>query len=232
MSVTFRSPVWQWSQEASKGPGQARILAFPSAQHGPEPIMRVVARQAFWSLGKATLLTFARHVGAQVCKGSSLFDTVFALVQCQLPELADQEVFTVFCRRVAGMKAQQMWSSELAQVDEATEVLDQSDEKAMAEGREQQQSIAHEMESFTKEYAIKAAAVRAAAAKARKGSKAAAACTSKSAGKEVQRYPRGLPSWPDHSIDMKEARTLLPVGASLWRDVRFGNFQELGKDHI
>ena len=55
MSVTFRSPVWQWSQEASNGPGQARILAFPSAQHGPEPIMRVFCKAGFLELGQGNL---------------------------------------------------------------------------------------------------------------------------------------------------------------------------------
>lgn len=216
VSVSFRSLAWQFAQSAEASKLQPKVRAFAVAGRRPEPLLKVAAREALWSVDKASLMLFARYSGFAVSAGSSLFDTVFDLCKAQLPELDDDAILRSVCRRVSLMQSRQQWSGELAQADEAMEVLDRQGEKAMASAKSQQADLVKETEVFVKDDSAKANTVRGSAKSLAKKSKAALGSAT---------YPRRLPTWPEHNIDMKSARGLLPTGATLWRDIRYGNFQ-------
>lgn len=218
--IMFKSPAWQFAESVGARSLPVKVRAFAQSAE-PEPVLRIAAREAFWGADKSTLLSFARLVHCDIVGGSSLFDVLHSLVHFLLPELEPPELLRIVSRRASVFKSAQQWSSELAQVEEAAEVLDRADEKEMQASRSRQGDAARELESFTREFSARAAAVRASAkAKAKPRARAKA-----SGDQPVRSFPRKLPHWPEHSVDMAQARKLLPEGATLWRDVRYGNFQ-------
>lgn len=143
----WHSPVWQAAQSRGLSQPPPAIRAF-STSGPPQSLQRLAAQRAFWTVENATLGRIASHLGCTIRAGSSLFDTVWQLVQACLPELSDSAIMTIVRLRVAAFGAGDLFTEELLQVDEAVAVLEKSDERRLHE----EQKACRELRTVSKEY--------------------------------------------------------------------------------
>ena len=175
------------------------------------PVLHLAARHAFWNIDKATLMRFAEHERIDIPKGSSLFDTLWYLIEGIFPKMPDEELMELCCMRLGSFKDKLQWSDELADIDEAREVLDRNDQSVLETERKAVCTIAEHAEEFKRDYTAKFKVL------------AKPAAAPKKKGKKTLATPR-LPLWPDNKIPLAEARLFLPRDAQLWSDDRFGNW--------
>lgn len=218
----WRTPAWQVAACAAAGSLPASLRAF-STTGEPKPFLTVAAMMAFWSVEKSTLTKLSSHLGLALPEGGSLMDTVWGLMKHCLPAASDEEIVQLCCKRVASFDLPTWWSDELLEVEEAAAVLERSDEQEIQKQKEKVASVLGQAQSFRSEFKAKAAAVAKAAAKSH--AKRRRNTRDKTSTNAADALPERIPPWPEHNIDLHDARRCIPPGASLWRDVKFGSWQ-------
>ena len=142
-------------------------LAFNEAPLDPgcswDALIKVAATEAFWTLDKTSMNKLAKYLHLDVPPGSSVFQTVFSMVQGVLTTLTDQEVVDICRKRLARMSNPSSWSEELANVDEAMACLDKHDEKDIKREQEAQKRDLETKEVFSKDFKEKRRALKEAA---------------------------------------------------------------------
>lgn len=216
VAYSWRSPAWQSAHAPAScalSPGIRACFDAPA-----RPLRAVAAESAFWALDKPTLTRLASHWGVRVPAGANLFDLVHSLVASSLPDRDELDVMDICCSRLGALQKKAQFSDELAELDEAVEVLDRNDQKKIQ--GERRAAVVSKLEA--EEYHNTFVERRQLAQKKQ----------SADGKKKKQSSKRGpapqmlrLPRWPDHNIDIEHVRTLKPLGTTIWFDRRFGSTQ-------
>ena len=94
VQIQWRSPLWQQVSCPGMAPS-GRAPGIRAFQVGnPDTIIKVAARSAFWSIGVATLVALAKHVGVNLSTTTDLFPVLWDLVQGVLA-ISDQETLEI-----------------------------------------------------------------------------------------------------------------------------------------
>ncbi len=130
-SVKWRS--WLWQYHTCKSPASHDHLGRPPiprlfVQHGPEPLIKIAARCAFWTMPVTDLQKIAQHRNIELGAVSNLCDMVCSLVQKTL-QCSDDETMQIATQRLATNDVSASFSKELLELDEALDCMDQHDAK-------------------------------------------------------------------------------------------------------
>ena len=222
-SYTWRSPMWQYL-EFPRSRGQKAANAIRAFRACPTyGLQELAARCAFWLLPKAFLDTLAKDMGLQLPSGSTLFDTVWALCEGCLPDASKEELLQIVQGRIASTaKALSSITEELANSEEAMEVLEQRDSKIVSKHLEEAEAHKQELESFTVQYKVKHNKVcpPKAEVKAKGRPKKGQGASSSSAA--TSHYN---PTYPTGTISLADAKAMCPPGAIIWAGKGIGNWQ-------
>lgn len=204
--VAFRSPLWQWQHlPAARGKLDSHLRMFECMT--PRPLPKLLAANAYFELPRSLLHELAGYLGHELPPGSSLFETLFGLVQAELG-LTDSQVLDIIRRRLGRLDCENDLNAALLQIDEAADLLERSDVQVL---HEEQRSLQIERESrraLVSEYKARRSDVTKAAAKGRAKAKAKAVLA-----------PR-----LDSTIEQRNARQLIPPHASIWRGLTRGQW--------
>ena len=96
------------------------------------PLHQMAALCAFWDLDRVTLDKIAKQLKAKFAGGSDLHQLLWAMVK-QITKLSDAEVLKILFKRLATMETKQQWGQELLCLDEAMDVLEESDKRVLIE---------------------------------------------------------------------------------------------------
>eukprot|EP00974_Lingulodinium_polyedra_P085372 8266343-Lingulodinium_polyedra.AAC.1 len=144
------------------------------------------------------------------------------LVATALPELSQDEVLAIACRRLGHLMTSTEWSEELMQVDEAADLLDRGDMQQMQQQQKSSKDKMEEASNFRdslKEMAQQIAADN----KAGTGAEHTNKKTDKKSRAPAKH--KQMPTWPQQNIDVHDARACVPGGGFIWRDAKFGSWQ-------
>jgi hypothetical protein len=212
----WRSIEWQNLEcPAAKGTVPPALRAF-SESGAPQELVMVLAKEAFFTLKLANLKRLAKHLHIPLANDADLFDVLFTMVKHVL-KITDDLVLAILAKRLARGDMRLQWSDELANLDEAAELLEKSDQPTVKESKEAAVKLKLEQQSFASDFRTRASAARVAAAKAAPKAKG------KAKPKPAPR-PR-VPKWPDHNIPVQDARLFVPEGGKLWCSEAEGNWQ-------
>lgn len=226
VAYVWRPPSWQVATHPAMRELSPALRAFSSAGVAPMPLLTVAAECAFWDIERSTLVRLGGFVGAHIEPSMSLFDVVTGLIKHALPEATDERVITIMKQRVAMLSRKNEWTDDLLEVDEAAELLQPGDVKQLRTEQKAARETQAETQKFKACYKerAKVIATKAAEAVAGAGQRARKRGKNKAVAEGVG-YPSRVPRWPEHSVSIEAARSVVPRGATLWRDVRFGNWQ-------
>lgn len=205
--VTFRSPLHQALVRRSFDFDRGRASALRLEPTGPaQPLLSVIARQAFNMVGKALLVKLARHLGLATMSPASLFEVLWDLVKHATQE-DDAACLEILAARLS---SKQMNIGELLEIGDAAEGLDPGDQRDLK--RQSKLTAAEEAErnEFKRHYDGNRAAVG-----SRRGGSAS------SAGARRQPTPlsgikkRKMPRLGE--LTQASVQALVPPGAHAWK---------------
>lgn len=144
----WRSPAWQWkaSQSAISLPPAVRAF-LAEDNEGEDELERVLAKRAFFGLDHAWLCMFADYKRYSLASKSSLFELLFEVVSKTLQVNAETTMIHLRCR-LGAFAEDQSFCEELADLDEAAELLEKNDQSRLTEEKKAQenQSMAGRMQ--------------------------------------------------------------------------------------
>eukprot|EP00974_Lingulodinium_polyedra_P074733 7241244-Lingulodinium_polyedra.AAC.1 len=120
----------------------AQHLKYPKAMHQipcgihpwleskPKDVRVLAAEKSFWNLSKAALTSLANYWGMELPAGADLFETVYHMVQGILG-LGPEATLQVVSSRLAINHHKMAFFEELAEIDEAVQVLEHQDQKVV-----------------------------------------------------------------------------------------------------
>lgn len=220
---SWRAPSWQLENYRGTCQLPRAVRAFCSSPSGIQPLLHVAAECGFWEIERSTLVKLASFVGAPVQTSMTMFEVVFALVGHCIPSASDERILAMTRNRVALIFERSEWADDLLEVDEAADLLQHGDVKQLRSEQKAMKEVRSESQVFASCYKAKAKQVASTRVDTKEKKKITGA--RKKVGEETSAYPRRAPVWPAHSISIDIARTVVPEGGTLWRCVRFGNWQ-------
>ena len=117
-----------------------------------EALQKVAARKAFWRIPKHELLKLAKYLGYNWIKSKwRLFEIVYALVMAIL-ELTPDVTLAIVLLRLARMEKDTAMEADLMLVEDATEVLEKQDRKALEKRKKAMQETSTEYKEFKADY--------------------------------------------------------------------------------
>lgn len=122
--------------------------------YGPEPVVKIAARQAFWNLGMVWLSHLAHRLGLAVAGSSSsgsLSNLLFALVQ-HILKVDDAVTMTICCKRLGINDVDLPCAEGVLQLDEAIEILEKPDHQAVQAENTHLATQHDTRKIFTREY--------------------------------------------------------------------------------
>lgn len=127
-------------------------------------LMTLAAQQAWWDLSLTQLQGIASFAGIPFAKHSNLFDTLSSRTAHVL-SASLEEVLKVLRRRLVSLQSDTTidCADEVLQLEEATKVLEPSDEQTVQSEKKQATAAKESFRNFAGQYRQKAAEVRAAA---------------------------------------------------------------------
>ena len=143
-----------WQSQLTKDPKcQEKSRPCVRAQRvgEPEPIIKVAARAAFWSLEKSFVVKLLQHEGYEVEAGKTLFDTLVAAVGAVL-ELNEAESTKIVHQRLVQLKEASAYTAEMLHCDEAAQVMEPADMKEMRDESKRAVECHKELAVFKTEY--------------------------------------------------------------------------------
>jgi hypothetical protein len=205
--LVWKSPLWTCLKT-----GNSQLHGIMAEASGPEPLLRIAARGAFWHIQKALLVKLAEHIGVFVQVGWSLFELLVHLMRHVLDGISDDELLAILQLR---LKPKQIGALDLCDVDIVEDILDKDDLQEMKKARKEAEAEESNLEIFRSEFATFESKVL----KARKGAAAATAPTPKRA-----KQRRGASSQsstarqlPPGELTQQQVQAMAPPGAIAWR---------------
>lgn len=206
--VRWWAPVNQWQElPGCKATLPVAVRAFRS---GPwQGLHEVAAHCAFWQLGRSTLEDICGILGIDVVAGTDLVGLLWTMIQ-RVTGLPDQGVLEILHQRLANLDISNSYAPEVLCLDEALDVLEESDKRVALEEQRSVPSKVEAHKSFKRSYFAKAKVVRQSAAKAEGRPRKRA--------KKKQLFRETFEDSFD--ISQKDAKKFLPPEhASVWRSV-------------
>ena len=110
------------------------------------------AEQGFFRMGKCALLRLCEAKGVDIRSGSSLFDVVYHLCRACFPGLSVDQVMQICHKRLVTPMDDENYTRELLSIDEAIEVMDVHDHKAIRNTQKTAQLEAFDREVYVRDY--------------------------------------------------------------------------------
>ena len=212
VSYRWRSPSWQAAQAVAVCAMKPAVRAFCASENAQEaPLLKVCAREAFFDLKRSYLAQLAAELEVAIPDAAYDFELLSALVASILG-LGEAATLKVLQKRLAGLEKKELWIEELEQLDEAVELLDQHDKAKAVQARDDARQAKVALLTFQESFSAKARAL-----------KTAADAALKKKQKPTKRIR--LPHFPEHDIDIAQARLYLPPAATMWVGKADGNWQ-------
>lgn len=173
-----------------------------------EPILHVVARQAFFALPKTRIVDYIEHEGLPKPTCDSLFDTVFAAVKGILG-LTDNEVMTIMKVRFSRLPCHTEYLGGLLAVDEAQACLDARDREELTRVQVAAKDSHTERQEFVRSF--KAQRERMTSSTSSGPAKRAG-----TSGVSSYKVPKRLPAPGREGLLQKDLRQFTPPGGHFW----------------
>ena len=207
-TFTWKSWSWQRSVLKDRTPWRPGVRAVHLANQPVEAMIRVLARNAFFSLTKTNVEDLCNHEGYELEDTGTLFSTVFSAVRSVL-KTSDESTLAIMRQRFARLPSETTYTGELLALDEADMCLDDADKKEMKRLMEKSAEDHVDKRTFSKHLQQKREQI----------SKKAAA---KGAAKKAKTTPsvpgyKGPKSMPKASqIEQAELKEFVPPGSFIW----------------
>lgn len=176
----------------------------------PMSLMQAGARSAFWEFDKPLLDKLCQEFGITVPPGSSIFQTLLAMVSTTL-DLEEEAALEILGRRLDVATGAGTNLEDFLELEEAAACLDEGDRKELVE---EQRKIATQVSvcrNFKEAWRMKRKDISEAKAKAvAKSSGGRGRAKAKAKAVPKRPLPAGL-------IDQSQARVLCPPGGHIWR---------------
>lgn len=231
VSYRWRSPAWQHNEFPDAHWPTWAVRAFPASEGGLhwKPLLEVAASEGFWRLGNDFVrkLGFAddvpsmsRAVGGDDAAAASaeLFSVCLASVRSILG-VGEREAVSILKSRVVAMDSSDTdcWD-QILEADGCMSVFDKEEAEQFKKQKERSLSNRDSFRLFLRDW--QAANAKVAAAEEGGPTKKRAAKGSKGG---VSKYPP-FPT-TGSEISQKDAASMLPPGASIWRGLSNGTWQ-------
>ena len=181
----------------------------------------MAAKNAFWKVEKCHLTKLANKYSVGLPPAATLFSIVLALIKNFLPACNDQECLQYTRHRIALGMRQDNWSDEVMACDEATAVLETSDAEALKNQKKEASETKKDLREFKKEFrqtATRNYQARTATQKQHKAEQRKQKALN-------SQYSKHIPDLSPSHVTVAEARAMVPPGASVWQDGRYGSWQ-------
>lgn len=152
--------------------------------------------------------------------GATLFDIVCELIKNILPGSTLEQCVRYAKQRVACAEKADTWHDEISACDEAQEVLEKSDAQAVR--TEQKKAVAEKQEYKDFLHAFTRASRRVAEDNRQPNQ---TKYQKQKADLKKKYNKKNMPDLPPSNIPVIAARQLVPPGASLWQDDKYGSWQ-------
>lgn len=161
------------------------------------PLVTIAAKSAFWLLGKCILQDFAKELGVELPRGSTLAGVLYAMVKGVLGHSAsDAAILDILHQRLAVLEWNTSDEQVLLSIGEALEVLDPIDHPKVTQEQAHARAIQEEVWQFKSEYLELA--------------------RQKQGDRKARRKQKPLPKL-GVGPSTRDLKPLLPPGASIWR---------------
>ena len=156
-TYTWRSFAWQRRQFGDEAPRPASIRAFLGEV---SDFKKLAAKNAFWKVAAGDV------AGAYATEGKALdtsseFSTLFSAVQGEL-DTSKADTMEILSQRFARFDEEQEFAAELAEVDEAVQVLEHFDQEKVPEQQRAARTAAESAEALEEEFNDMSETIRAA----------------------------------------------------------------------
>ena len=153
-AITYAWRSWSWQQMHLKGAADVlgpawRIVV--SKDEKFRPLIEVAALNAFWLLSKSVLQDFATDLGIHVPRGEALFGYALALIKAVL-KVDDVEGLRILQKRMVTMRNMNEFTTELLEIEEATDVLEKHDVKAVKSDQKKAELQEKDAQDFANAY--------------------------------------------------------------------------------
>lgn len=176
----------------------------PIIEHGPEPLLQVMALKAFWRLGLTQVVAFAALGSVRIDPGTALCDALVSAVQ----GLLDVEVsaaLDIVAQRLGANDLPSTWADDVLAVDEAGQLLEPSDARFMHQEQQDLRKCEAQAASFVQAFRQGRFDTRAEAEAQAPGRRRANA--------KVAPAQCALPN----AITQASVKSYCPPGGSIWR---------------
>ena len=171
-----------------------------------KPVQTIMCENAFWSLPRSSVASFAEYFKIPCDPGLSFVDLLWTTIKGTL-KLPDDKVLEILHRRLCFSEFERESSAALFEVDEAWEVVDHMDMSKVKQAQKDAESSLSEHKEFRDKYRAKAREVH----------------ESKGHADKRRKSDKNL-VMPTHHISQAEAKRFIPPDSFVWRS--------LTKDHI
>lgn len=207
-SIEWKSPASQFALYPEAGAWTTEGVRAYAAHGDWQPLLKVAAAEAFWSIGLTTLKSLSSLVGARPAD-DSMFSVLSALVQ-QVLQCSEEECVDIVKKRVATMDPQAFECADaLIELDAAVGQLDPDDVKELRQSKDTFDSARAAHASLASAWRAKKAAIVASRSGGGGGR------SRSSAAPAAPRLPK-YPAFPNSMLSQPEAAALAPPGAAVW----------------
>ena len=169
-----------------------------------DTVFKVAARNAWWSLQRATLELVAQHLGEHVGDSTNMFDLLFTLTKKVLG-CSDSEVLAILESKMHKMMRDTAAFSHILYIDEATACLREDDRQEIQREQQKVATQKAEVDDIKEKFQAKETKVR-------------AATGGPTAKAHLKSFYKGPKKWPENKhTPQVEAKKMLPPDSYLWR---------------
>lgn len=210
--VECKAPLWAWLQEpSSRDQSSGKDAKLMCVGGPPQPLLKLAARHAFFSLDKAFMLKISNDLDAGVSATGSAYSVCFELVR-----------FILSCDEDEALKvcAQRVWkqgpspTSDILDVQEAEDLFDHEERREVARVKESASRGHAEHDSWKREHSRRVQERVTATAKAKAKSQASGG---RARGRHAVAAPRPLPAG---ELSQAQVKAFCPPGAFVWRSAK------------
>jgi hypothetical protein len=205
--LKWRAPVNQWHEFPN---GRAEMPAAVRAfRCGPwRALYEVAAYSGFWQLGRTTLEDICKVLDIPIPDGCDLMGLLWGMVK-HITDKPEDQVLDILYHRLAHMHSANLFAQEVMALDEALDVLEESDKRVVIQEQSSATSSAAATKSFKASSAAKARSVR------------ESGLAGKPAPKKRAKKKEFFKETFGHTFDIGQpaAKRFAPPGGSIWRSL-------------
>ena len=184
-------------------------IAVRAFRKGPwRAVHETAAYAAFWTLPMSFLVSYAEHFAIVLPPGAKLFDVLWALIK-KILKLGDQATLDIIHKRLVDYDLSTLFAEHILCCDEAQDVLEEADFKVLEGLQETAKERLSGKEALKGDFKAKASELKKPKEPSKKKLKKAVLPAARKSLND---------SYEEHfDISQAEAKTWLPLGASVWR---------------